>query len=157
MISRVLPRTECGYATNEREMLTIMWALKELRHYLYGVSEIRIFTDHQPLTFAMSEKNPNSKMKRWCAFIEEFSPKFFYKPGKENVVADALSRQYINNHSDDDTVHSEESLTNTIRTIRYPVNQFKNQLLISKHVSCSKTHKNYVSTSTTPYDQLRQY
>lgn len=75
MISRVLSKAECGYATNERELLAIVWALKELRHYLYGVSEIHIFTDHQPLTFAMSDKNPNSKMKRWRSFIEELIAK----------------------------------------------------------------------------------
>lgn len=144
MISRTLSKTESDYATNERELLAILWALKELRHYLYGVSDIHIFTDHQPLTFAMSDKNPNAKMRRWRAFIEEFSPKFFYKPGKENVVADALSRQYINNNleeSDADTVHSENSLSKTIRTIKYPINQFRIQLLISRGESCSTTRK----------------
>lgn len=134
MISRTLSDTEMNYATNERELLAIVWALKSLRHFLYGVTGIHIFTDHQPLTFAMSDKNPNAKMKRWRAFIEEFSPKFFYKPGRENVVADALSRQYINQISDDDsqTAHSEISSTNVVKSIKFPVNQFKNQILISK-------------------------
>lgn len=134
MISRTLSATEANYATNERELLAIVWALKNLRHFLYGISGIHIFTDHQPLTFAMSDKNPNSKMKRWRAFIEEFAPKFFYKPGKENIVADALSRQYVNQMSDSDseTVHSEVSSTKVIRSIKFPVNQFKIQFLISK-------------------------
>lgn len=144
MISRNLSRAEANYATNERELLAIVWALKELRHYLYGVSDIHIFTDHQPLTFAMSEKNPNSKMRRWRSIIEEFSPKFFYKPGKENVVADALSRQYINNNveeSDIETTHSELSLSNTIKTIHFPINQYKNQILISKGNYFSKSRQ----------------
>ena len=75
-------------------------------------------------------------MKIWRSFIEEFSPKFFYKPGKENVVADGLSRQYINqlseNSDDDQTIHSEFSSTYVIRSIKFPVNQFKNQFTISK-------------------------
>lgn len=134
MISRTLSSTESNYATNERELLAIVWALKTLRHYLYGITGIHIFTDHQPLIFAMSDKNPNAKLKRWRAFIEEFSPKFFYKPGKENVVADALSRQYINqiDEGSDQTVHSEISLSNTIQSIKFPVNQFRNQFIISK-------------------------
>ena len=78
MISRTLSPTEENYATNERELLAIVWALKNLKHYLYGVNKLNIFTDHQPLTFAVSDKNPNSKIKRWKAFIEEFSPTFFY-------------------------------------------------------------------------------
>jgi len=45
-------------------------------------------TDHQPLTFAVSEKNTNSKIKRWKAFIEEHNAKIHYKAGKENFVAD---------------------------------------------------------------------
>lgn len=96
MISRTLSPTEQNYATNEREMLAIVWALKALNKYLYGTQNINIYTDHQPLIFSISEKNPNAKMKNWRAFIEEFAPKFHYKPGKENYVADALSRQYIN-------------------------------------------------------------
>ena len=96
MISRILSATAEHYATNERELLAMVWALKTLRHYIYGVNQLNIFTDHQPLTFAISERNPNSKIKRWKAFVEEFSPTFYYKPGKDNVVADALSRQFLN-------------------------------------------------------------
>ena len=119
MISRTLSQSEEHFATNERELLAIVWAFKKLRNYLYGASQINIFTDHQPLAFSMSEKNPNAKLKRWRAFIEEFSPKFFYKPGKENVVADALSRQHINalEESESSCVNSEESSSNIIPTV----------------------------------------
>lgn len=144
MISRTLTKTEENYATNERELLAIVWALQTLRHYLYGIRDIHIYTDHQPLIFAVSDKNPNAKLKRWRAFIEEFSPKFHYKPGKENKVADALSRQHINNLSmtnTDSTTHSEESNTNTIKTIQGPVNQFKTQLIISRSNLNTKTSK----------------
>lgn len=51
-------------------------------------------------TFAMSDKNPNLKMKRWKSFIENCSLKFFYKPGEENIVAGDLSRQYVNQLSE---------------------------------------------------------
>jgi len=68
---------------------------KSLRNYLYGVKYLNIFTDHQPLTFAVSDRNPNAKIKRWKAFIDEHNAPIFFKPGKENYVADALSRQHI--------------------------------------------------------------
>lgn len=137
MISRTLSTTEENYATNERELLAIVWSLRKLRNYLYGAKRLNIFTDHQPLTFAISEKNPNTKIKRWKAFVEEFSPTFHYKPGRENHVADALSRQHINimqqtNESESETAHSEESLTQTIRTVENPVNCFRNQIVISE-------------------------
>ena len=68
MISRTLSSTEQNYATNERELLCIVWSLQKLRHFLYGVKNITIYTDHQLLTFATSDKNPNPKIKRWQAF-----------------------------------------------------------------------------------------
>lgn len=137
MISRVLSDKELHFATNERELLAIVWALKTLRHYLYGVKTLNIYTDHQPLTFAVSDRNPNAKIKRWKAFIDEHNANIFYKPGKENQVADALSRQHINvledePQSDAATAHSEDSLTYTIESIDKPVNCFRNQIIIEE-------------------------
>lgn len=71
MISRRLVSSEQSYATNERELLANVWALKKLRHYLYGIKDKNIFTDNEPLIFAMSEKYPKIKMKRWRSLIEE--------------------------------------------------------------------------------------
>jgi len=80
-------------ARNERKLLAIVWELQNLRNYIYGVKKINIFTDHQPLTGSMSDKNPNPRLKRWKAFVVEHSAQVFYKPGKENHVADPLSRK----------------------------------------------------------------
>lgn len=88
-ISRTLKDGELHFAANEKELLAIVWALKNLRNYLYGVKNLNIFTDHQPLTFAVSDKN--TKIKRWKAFIDEHNAKLHYKPGRQNYVADALS------------------------------------------------------------------
>lgn len=143
MISRTLKGCEENYATNERELLAIVWSLKKLRNYLYGAKCINIFTDHQPLTFAVSEKNTNAKIKRWKSFIEEHNVNIFYKPGRENLVADALSRQFINaidNYSSAATVHSEESLSYTITTTDKPLNCYQNQIVIEEgNVATIKT------------------
>lgn len=47
---------------------------------------------HQPLTFALGNRNFNAKLKRWKARIEEYNHELFYKPGRTNYFADALSR-----------------------------------------------------------------
>jgi len=134
-----LTKTEQVYATNKNELLAIVWALKNLRNYLYEVIGIEIQTDHQPLSFAISDKNPHIEMKRWYSFIESFTPKVIYKPGTTNVVADALSRIQINNLTDSNesvsdlnTQHSaESSFENVIQETRKPLNQFKQQLLLA--------------------------
>ncbi len=40
---------------------------------------------NKPLTFAVSDKNSNDKLKRWNAFIDDYDAKDMYTPGKENV------------------------------------------------------------------------
>lgn len=136
-ISRTLTKTEEKYATNEKELLAIVWALKTLRNYLYGIASFTIFTDHQPLTSAITEKNSNLKLKRWKAFIEESGAEIKYKPGKENLVADALSRQYdhvINHISEEGSIHSISSSPTKDHIMRTtnPINTFKNQIYIKE-------------------------
>lgn len=129
-ISRTLRKPEENYATNEREMLAIIWALQNLRNYLYGTAKIKILTDHQPLTHALSNKNSNSKLRRWKAILEEYNYELQYKPGKSNIVADALSRapqvntMTLTQHSDN------SSSENLIKFANAPINVFKNQIFL---------------------------
>jgi len=70
MISRTLKPPKQNYATNERKLL-------------YGSREINIFTDHQPLTLAVADRNTNAKIKRWKSYIDQHNANVFCKPGKE--------------------------------------------------------------------------
>lgn len=137
-ISRTLSATEQNYATNEKELLAIVWALQKLRNFLYGIADLTIYTDHQSLKYAISEKNPNSKLKRWKCLIEEFGAKIEYKPGSENIIADALSRagypmDKINKSSLQSTEHSIESSpvdTNKLLKTHKPVNNYRNNFAL---------------------------
>jgi len=87
-------------------------------------------------------QNPKAKLKRWKGIIDDHGAKLVYKPGKENHVADALSRQNINVledeiESDVATIHSEQSLTYTIDTTDNPVICFRNQIIIEEGNSSS--------------------
>ena len=120
-------------------MLAIIWALQIFYRYLYGEASVKIFTDHQPLTYALSRKNQNTKMKRWKAALVEFNYELIYKPGKANVVADMLSRipTEKDNLNNIDTIsmtqHSAESSPhNLTRFSENPLNLFKNQIRIQK-------------------------
>lgn len=142
-ISRTLNRTEQNYATNEKELLAIVWALQKLRNFLYGIADLTIYSDHQSLKYSISEKNPNSKLKRWKNLIEEFGAKLEYKPGNQNAVADALSRIeispqintsiVINNSTVESTEHSTQSSpVEIIPKTSKPINNFRNQLYITR-------------------------
>lgn len=128
--SRTLNRAEENYSATEKEMLAIYWALKVFRNYIYGQT-FKIVTDHQPLTFSLSPKNTNAKLKNWKSYLEEHDYEIVYKPGRCNVVADALSRIQI--HSLTPTQHSgEDDDTNYILSTEAPLNAFRNQVIIEK-------------------------
>ncbi len=51
-----------------------------------------VFTDHNPLFFLSRMRNSNQRIMRWALIIEEFNLEICYRKGKENVLADTLSR-----------------------------------------------------------------
>lgn len=127
--SRTLTATEEKYSAPEKEMLAIFWALQTFRNYLYG-AKFKILTDHQPLTFALSHKNTNAKLKRWKSYLEEHDYEIAYKPGKTNVVADALSRIVC---SMTGTQHSAEDSDDLfIKSTESPLNVFRHQVIIKQ-------------------------
>ena len=89
--SRTLNPTEINYPTHEKELLAIVWACKYFRPYLFGHKFV-INTDHKPLVWLFSLKQPNSRLIRWRLMLDEFDYTIKYKKGKENQAADALSR-----------------------------------------------------------------
>nr|XP_049702875.1 uncharacterized protein LOC126055956 [Helicoverpa armigera] len=93
--SRTLSDTESRYSTIERELLAIVWAVKHFRPYLYG-RKFYIYTDHRPLTWLQSLKDPSSKLTRWRLRLQDYDFDLIHKNGKQNTNADALSRIKIN-------------------------------------------------------------
>lgn len=89
--SRKLTDAERNYSTIEKEILAVVSSLKKFRQMILGKS-INIYTDHNPIRFLTSTKDPTGKFARWLFFIRDFDAKVHYIKGKENVVADSLSR-----------------------------------------------------------------
>ena len=89
--SRTLTSAEKNYGIVEREALAVVWGIQYFRTYLFGKTFL-VITDHQCLKYLQTFKNPNSRMVRWLMSLQDFSFEVVYRSGKQNVVADALSR-----------------------------------------------------------------
>lgn len=94
--SRTLNTSEINYSTIEKELLAIVWATKYFRPYLFG-RKFQIVTDHKPLQWVMSLKEPNARLTRWRLKLSDYNFSVVYKQGKYNTNADALSRIELNN------------------------------------------------------------
>ena len=93
--SRRLTPAERNYDVGNRELLAIHDALKEWRHWLEGASlPFVVLSDHKNLVYTQSAKRLTPRQSRWALFFTRFDFTITYKPGSENVQADALSRQF---------------------------------------------------------------
>lgn len=90
-MSRTLNQAERKYAVIEKELLGVVYALKQFRPYVYGRKCV-IVTDHKPLVWLMKLKNPSSRLMRWKLELSEYEFDIIHKPGILNSNADALSR-----------------------------------------------------------------
>jgi len=90
--SRKLNDAERRYSAHEREMTAVVHCLRTWRHYVLGAHFV-VKTDNVATTYFQSQKKLTAKQARWQDFLAEFNFTFEYKPGKANVVADALSRK----------------------------------------------------------------
>ena len=91
-LSHKLHKAETNYPVHEQELLAIVLALKEWRHYLHG-TKFRIQTDHQSLRFLNTQPHLSPRQVRWSEFLQQFDFHIEYKPGHLNAAADALSRR----------------------------------------------------------------
>ena len=68
----------------------MVFALKIWSHYLYA-AQCEIYTDHKSLKYIFTQKNLNLRQRRWLGLLKDYTLDIKYRPGKANVVADALS------------------------------------------------------------------
>ncbi|XP_070057089.1 uncharacterized protein [Nicotiana tomentosiformis] len=81
-----------NYSTYDKELYALVRALATWQHYLWP-REFVIKIDHESLKYLKSQGMFSRRHAKWVEFIETFSYVISYKQGKENLVADALSRR----------------------------------------------------------------
>nr|GFA90887.1 putative reverse transcriptase domain-containing protein [Tanacetum cinerariifolium] len=90
--SRQLKIHEKNYTTHDLKLGAVVFALKIWRHYLYG-TKCTVFTEHKSLQHILDHKDLNMRQRRWLELLSDYDYEICYRPGKANVVADALSRK----------------------------------------------------------------
>ena len=94
--SKQLRPPELKYSAYDRELLAIYLSIKHFNYYLEG-QPVTVFTDHKPLTFAHhSTSAPMSKRQQHhLSFISKYTTDIQHVAGRDNTVADALSRATV--------------------------------------------------------------
>ncbi|KAF1314301.1 Pol protein, partial [Globisporangium splendens] len=91
--SRQLRPAERNYPVHDKELLAMKYSLVKFRVYLLGEERFAIYTDHASLRTAVKTPHLSQRMARWFSFFAEYNFVIHYKPGKTNILADALSRR----------------------------------------------------------------
>ena len=109
--------TEQRYHSNKQEFLALKWAItKQFHEYLspYGKNrnEFVVRTDNNPLTYIFTSTNLDAAGQQWVARLASYNFSLEYQKGKDNTVADFLSRM--------DERLPEEEVQEYLNQIPYP-------------------------------------
>ena len=109
--------TEQRYHSNKQEFLALKWAVTEQFHeylspYRKNWNEFVVHMDNNPLTYIFSSANLDAAGQRWVARLASYNFSLEYQKGKDNTVANFLSR--MNEHL------PEEEVQEYLNQIPYP-------------------------------------
>ena len=102
--SRKLTKSEMAYSVHHLELLALMWSVTNkfadyLRH-----NHCTVYTDNSPLTYILDKVEIDPCTQRWCSKLANFSLSIRYGKGKNNIVADTMSRLHTNHESNTDCI-----------------------------------------------------
>ncbi len=89
--SRKFNKHQLNYSVVEKETLALIWSLQQFEVYV-GSGPVVVYTDHNPLTFLNSLWCPNQRLIQWSLSFQSYTLDIRHIKGKDNIVADALSR-----------------------------------------------------------------
>ena len=101
--SKSLSAVERNYEIYDKELLAIIRALEEWRHFLEGAAHpVEIWTDHKNLEFFKAPQKLNRRQARWSLYLARFHYTLAHRPGATMGEPDALSRRSDHSTGSDD-------------------------------------------------------
>jgi len=89
--SKCLTKGQTNYTTTDKELLAIVDSLRHFRGELQ-INKVIVLTDHKPLVTFMTTWQDKQMKIRWQQVMSEFDITIEYIEGKENFIANTLSR-----------------------------------------------------------------
>jgi hypothetical protein len=80
------------YTIYYKEMLAIMYTLAKFRQHLVGARFV-VKSDHNSLKYLLEQKDLNERQQKWISKIQAYEFDIEFVKGKNNIVANALSRR----------------------------------------------------------------
>ena len=100
---RTLTKGERKYAQIEKKCLAATWARDKFDRYQPGFEQISVVTDHKLLVPLINTKDMSKtplRCRRMLMRLNHLNVRATYVPGKDMLVADALSRSPVNTGQD---------------------------------------------------------
>ena len=168
--SRTLNQTEKLYPAMEKEALAIVEAVRHWRHFLLP-KPFRIVTDQRAVSFMFCKKQrsriKNDKVLRWRLELSSFHYEISYRPGKDNLGADALSRLCASVNQSLSDLHKSlchpgiSRLTHFVRSKNLPFSMEDIKNICSSCPTCAKVKprfykrpKQQLVQATKPFERL---
>jgi hypothetical protein len=104
--------------------------MKQWRHYLLGSDEpVIVETDHRSLEYIQTQPHIAPMQVRWIEYLQQFNFAMRYREGKNNTVADALSRRADHRDAKESVGAASDSLEEKVNAIvSAPAVSFRDQI-----------------------------
>ena len=108
--SRTLTPTERNYSQMEKECLALTFACVRFNDYIQGRENVTVYTDHKSLEtiFKKPILAAPKRLQRMRLRLQKYHLNVIYKPGKEMIISDHLSRSAIQRKSNKEEMHNYE-------------------------------------------------
>ena len=155
--SKALNKSQQNYAQIEKEMLAIVFGCTRFHEYIYGMPLVEIETDHKPLEAILKKPlhQAPARLQKMVMVVQKYLISVKYHPGRGLVIADTLSRAFLNDETMDPVL--EEFEIDLLQTL--PISETKLEKLKkeTQRDPVLQDLKQLVAQSTNKKHQERQH